>query len=54
MTVGLYLLRTFKAGLHIEDLKQMSVGMVHDIFTEQSNDSYEYPYIATQEDIDRL
>lgn len=54
MTVGLFLLRTLKAGLHIEDLKELSIGTVYDIFTESSNDNYDYPYIATQDDIDRL
>lgn len=30
------------------------MGMVMDIFTEKVNDSYEYPILATQEDMDRL
>ena len=54
MTVGLYLLRATQCGLHVEDLKTLSIGLVNDMFIEKNNDSYEYPYIATQADIDRL
>ena len=54
MTVGLYLLRAVQLGLHMEDLKQLDIGIVRDMFVESSNDNYDYPYIATQEDIDRL
>lgn len=54
MTVGLYLLRITKCGLSISDLNLLSVGLVNDMFIESLNDSYDYPYIATQEDIDRL
>ena len=54
MTAGLYLLRTLQCGLHVSDLKELSIGLVRDLFVESGNDSYEYPIIATQEDIDRL
>ena len=36
------------------DLEYVSIGMVWDMFTEKSNDEYEYPVLATQADIDRL
>lgn len=36
------------------DLDYMSIGLVIDIFVEQSNDDYKYPRMATQEDIDRF
>jgi hypothetical protein len=36
------------------DLSELSIGMVQDIFIEKANDHYEYPILATQEDIDRL
>lgn len=36
------------------DLELITVGMALDIFTEASNDSYDYPYEATQEEIDRF
>ena len=48
------MLRALDVGLHITDLDYMPMGMVIDIFTEKLNDSYEYPYEATQADIDRL
>ena len=54
MTIGLYLLRAIQCGLHVADLKALSIGLIHDLFIESENDHYDYPYIATQEDIDRL
>lgn len=54
MTVGLYLLRAIQSGLHVADLQELSIGLVYDLIVESANDHYEYPYIATQEDIDRL
>lgn len=36
------------------DLELLSIGLVIDMFTEKLNDDYEYPYLATDEDIDRL
>ncbi len=53
-TTGLFLYRAISCGLSIADLHELSIGMVDDIFVEASNDQYEYPYIATQEDIDKL
>lgn len=29
----------------------MTMGMVYDLIIEKNNDSYDYPYQATQEDI---
>lgn len=54
MTIGLYLLRAIQCGLHVADLKVLSIGMVGDLFIESENDKCEYAYIATQDDIDRL
>ena len=36
------------------DLDLLTVGMVMDMFTEQQNDSYKYPKMATQEDFDKF
>ena len=36
------------------DLDVLSVGMVNDMFTEKSNDSYEYKELATQSDFDKF
>ena len=54
MTAGLYLLRVLQSGLRIADLHELSMGLVRDLFVESGNDHYDYPYIATQDDIDRL
>lgn len=45
------MLRCAKLGLSFLALDQMDIGMVYDMLIEQSNDSVEYPYKATQEDI---
>jgi len=36
------------------DLEHLSVGMVNDMFTEKSNDSYEYKQVANQSDFDNF
>lgn len=38
----------------MQDLDDLDMGMVLDMLTERSNDSEEYPKIATQEDFDRF
>lgn len=48
------MLRAVQCGISISDLELLSMGMVNDMFAELKNDSYEYPYIATQADIDAL
>jgi len=35
----------------MEDLDELTLGMIYDIFTERANDSYEWPEEATLEDI---
>lgn len=43
------------AELHLSDeaLEGMTMGMVYDMLIEQANDREQYPYKATQADIDR-
>ena len=48
------MLRCVQLGLSISDLELLSIGLVNDMFIERNNDDYDYPYIATQEDIDNL
>ncbi len=36
------------------DLDYLTVGMVNDMFTEKSNDSYDWKEIADQSDFDRF
>lgn len=54
MNTALFMLRCVQCGISISDLELLSIGMVNDIFIELRNDDYDYPVIATQEDIDRL
>lgn len=46
------MLRCAELGLSGVDLAEMSMGMVYDMLVEKSNDHEDYPYKATQEDID--
>jgi len=39
-------------GISIRDLDLLSIGMVNDMSIEQSNDDYDYPTVASQEDFD--
>lgn len=54
VNTALFMLRTVQCGISISDLELLSIGMVNDIFIEMKNDDYEYPVVATQEDIDAL
>lgn len=54
MTTALFLLRCTELGLSMEDLDELDLGMVFDMFTEKSNDSVNYAKVATQEDFDRF
>lgn len=53
MTSALFLLRCAELNL-LDNMDDLSVGMVNDIFTEKVNDSYEYKEIADQSDFDRF
>lgn len=54
MNTALFMLRCVQCGIAISDLDLLSIGIVNDMFIELKNDDYDYPIIATQEDIDRL
>ncbi len=54
MNAALYTLRCTQCGISLDYLKIMTIGAVFDVFTELGNDKCEYPYRATQEDMDRL
>lgn len=47
------MLRCAQLGLSDDALNDMDLGMVYDMLIEEDNDKYEYPYKATQEDIER-
>lgn len=54
MTTALFLLRCTEVGLSMNDLDELSVGMVNDMFVEKSNDNYDWKEIASQEDFDKF
>lgn len=51
---ALYLKNALGLGLRVDDLKYISVGMVYDLVTEKLNDEYEYNYLATQDDFNKM
>ena len=54
MTTALFLLRCAELGLSMSDLDDLTVGMVDDMFTEKSNDEYDWKVLADQDDMDRF
>ena len=54
MTTALFLLRCIEVGLTLNDLDDLTIGMVNDMFIEKSNDNYEWKEIATQSDFDKF
>lgn len=54
INTALFMLRCVQCGISVSDLELLSIGMVNDMFIESQNDNYDYKYLATQEDIDRL
>lgn len=49
---AIFMLRCAELNLSDEALSGMTIGMVYDMLAEKMNDKEEYPYKATQEDID--
>ena len=49
---AIFMLRCAELNLSDEALSGMTIGMVYDMLAEKMNDREEYPYKATQEDID--
>ena len=54
MTTPLFLLRCVQIGLSISELDLLTIGTVNDMYAEMSNDDYNYPAFATQEQMDRF
>ena len=52
-TGALFMLRCAELNLSDDALGGMTMGMVYDLLTEKMNDNEQYPYKATQEDIER-
>lgn len=38
----------------MEDLDLLTIGMINDMWVERSNDDYDWPTLATQEDFDKF
>lgn len=55
MTTPLFLLRCVQLGISIRDLDLLTIGLVNDMYAENSNDDYEgYKEVATQEDFNKF
>ena len=52
MNTAVYLLRAKQLGLTLEEMDQLTMGMVLDMLTERHNDDYDYKEIAVQSDFD--
>ena len=52
MTTPLFLLRCVQLGISVRDLDLLSIGMVNDMYAENSNDEFKYAKVASQEDFD--
>ena len=48
------MLRCKEMGFSVNELEQIYFGVVVGMMTEQGNDSYKYPYKATQKDFDNF
>ena len=54
VTGALFMLRCAEMHLSDKALSEMTMGMVYDMLIEKDNDQQNYPYKATQEDIDNF
>ena len=54
MTTPLFLLRCVQIGLSISELDLLTIGTVNDMYAEMSNDDFNYPALATQEQMDQM
>ena len=54
MNTAVWILRSKQIGLSMNELEEMDIGFVLDLFIESGNDDYKYPQMASQADIDRL
>ncbi|MCD7958945.1 MAG: hypothetical protein LUF89_05525 [Ruminococcus sp.] len=52
MNTPLFLLRCKQLGLSMTELNLLTIGIVNDMFTEKENDTFDYPYKASQSDYD--
>lgn len=52
MTTPLFLLRCVQLGISIRDLDLLTIGLVNDMYAENSNDDVKYARVASQADFD--
>ena len=52
MTTPLFMLRCLQVGLRLDDLDNIDVGLVNDMFVELANDRAKWDKKATQKDFD--
>ena len=50
----MFMLRCAELNLSDTALSEMTMGMVYDLMIEKANDQEQYPYKATQDDINRF
>ena len=53
MTVALFLLRCAELNI-FDQLDNLTVGMVNDMYTEKANDNYDWKIVADQSDFDKF
>lgn len=54
MTTPLFLLRCMEAGISIQNLELLTIGLVLDMCTEKANNSVKYRRIVDQSDFDKF
>lgn len=54
MTTALLLLRCVELGLSMSDIDDLDIGLILDMLTEKSNDTYDYDQLATAEDYENF
>ena len=54
MNTAVWILRSKQIGLSMNELEEMDIGFVMDLFIESGNDHCEYKQKATQADFDKF
>ena len=54
MTTPLFLLRCLEVGISIEDMDELTVGLIIDIWNEKGKDGKHYDLVANQQDFDNF
>lgn len=54
MTTPLFLLRCIQLGISVSDLELLSIGLINDMYKENTNDDFKYRELAGQDDYDRF